>query len=943
MTNTVPTRPARAAPAVVASAGEPRWRARLLGAVELHDGTQRIARFPSRAVAALLARLALAPERAHAREELVELLWPGVALDIGRNRLRQALSTLKSLLEPAGTPGAAVLQADRLAVRVVRGAIGCDAVDFERALRAGHADEARAHYGGELMPGYYDEWIDDERQRLLALYERLPDRAASPAPPPAGESVVSSAGFAPVAITAPLPTYLTRLFGVDMAAARLRALVLSRRLVTLLGPGGSGKTRLAVEVAQSLREPQPWAGEGELAAPFERISFVSLVSCVDAAQLVEASARALQLPPGAGADVAALVPWLAGRRVLLVLDNFEQLVGRAEGIVASLLSQLPALHVLVTSRRALGLDGEQHVAAEPLALPPPDAPPAAAAANPAVALFVDRARAARTDFHLGERNHAAIVALVRALQGLPLAIELAASRVRSFPPAEMVALLAAGEGRAHLALLARGGPRAGHDARHASMAQVIAWSWRLLDAPAQRVMQALTLFPADAGTAAVAAVLGDSVADTAARLDDLVSHTLVRVDSAANAASDAAPRFGLLEPVREFVAETFPAEEADAMATRLWDWLVRWARTLGAHAVPADVAPELPLVHAQLAQAGRAPQAALALALALRRYWETDSLPGRVLAALEDALALASGDALRADAHELLAYLRFGSGQVELARSHAEAALAGAGNEPVRRARALVRRAWVDIAAGWVEDRHSARFVELAADLDEALSLARASGDIEAQARALQQQAIMNGHVHFDTASANLARAEALFAQSQALWLALGDRRQAQARLRNRAQCWLAMGRRAEARAIFEQCEQAAREDGDWVGQMDCQISLSTVMAVPGQWAAALRACRTAIALAWGRWHRHGLAYGLWNAPRLLAHLHKPEAAMKLLAFTVQFWTQGFGPLRPDDERYVRRVRGLVRAQLGAARAEALWHEGAVLDVAAAVRLAQTA
>src|SRR5687767_10296775 len=103
-----------------------RWQVQLLGAVEAISATQRIERFPSRAVAALLARLALAPERTHPREELVELLWPGVALDVGRNRLRQALSTLKSLLEPAGQPGAAVLQADRLAVRVVPGAIACD-------------------------------------------------------------------------------------------------------------------------------------------------------------------------------------------------------------------------------------------------------------------------------------------------------------------------------------------------------------------------------------------------------------------------------------------------------------------------------------------------------------------------------------------------------------------------------------------------------------------------------------------------------------------------------------------------------------------------------------------------------------------------------------------------------------------------------------------------
>ena len=90
-------------------APEPRWQVRLLGAVEASDGVHTITRFPSRAVASLLARMALAPERSHAREELVELLWPGVELAVGRNRLRQVLSTLKSLLEPPGVPGAAVL------------------------------------------------------------------------------------------------------------------------------------------------------------------------------------------------------------------------------------------------------------------------------------------------------------------------------------------------------------------------------------------------------------------------------------------------------------------------------------------------------------------------------------------------------------------------------------------------------------------------------------------------------------------------------------------------------------------------------------------------------------------------------------------------------------------------------------------------------------------
>ena len=209
------------------------------------------------------------------------------------------------------------------------------------------------------------------------------------------------------------------------------------------------------------------------------------------------------------------------------------LVGRAEGTVAALLEQLPLLHLLVTSRRTLGLDGEHGVPAEPLGLPAADASLAAAGANAAVALFVDRARAVRADFHLGERNHRAILALVRALGGLPLAIELAASRVRSFAPADMLTLLAApGTQGAHLALLARGGPRAGHDPRHASMAQVIAWSWQLLDAPAQQLMGVLSLFAADATLAGAAGVLGEDAAGVAARLDELVKHSLARATPA---------------------------------------------------------------------------------------------------------------------------------------------------------------------------------------------------------------------------------------------------------------------------------------------------------------------------------------------------------------------------------------------------------------------------
>ncbi|MEN9626775.1 MAG: hypothetical protein RJA10_1, partial [Pseudomonadota bacterium] len=167
-------------PGPVAEPAGPHWQVRLLGAVEAHRPGQSPTRLPSRAAAPLLARRALAPGRMHPREELVELLWPGVALDVGRNRLRQALSTLKAQLEGQGGP--LVVLADRLGVRAAPGALGCDAVDFERHLRSGDWHRADQAYGGELMPGFYEDWVIEERARLAALADRLDAMPRLPPP-----------------------------------------------------------------------------------------------------------------------------------------------------------------------------------------------------------------------------------------------------------------------------------------------------------------------------------------------------------------------------------------------------------------------------------------------------------------------------------------------------------------------------------------------------------------------------------------------------------------------------------------------------------------------------------------------------------------------------------------------------------------------------------------
>lgn len=913
-----------------APSGAAWWHVRLLGTLQASSRQQQLEHFPTRAVAALLARLALAPARMHPREELVELLWPGVPPQAGRNRLRQALSVLKALLEPPGEQGRQVLVADRQHVRVAPGALSCDVLAFEALAQAGQAAAALALYAGELMPGHYEDWVQEERLRLADLAAGLRERlglgpaparagASAPAAPPAPEAAPE------LAEPAALPRYLTRLFGTEAAAARLRQCVLEQRLVNHVGPGGCGKTRLAVAVAGALRAE----------AAFAAVRFVSLLACRDERTMLEHIARSLGL---SGAQSAAeLLPALQGRPLLLVLDNLEQLAGAARQVLGELLAAAPELHLLCTSRIRLGLDGETLLAAEPLPLPAAGLALQALASNPAVALFVDRARASRADFHLSAGNAATVAALVHELGGLPLAIELAASRVRGFPPAQLLALLRAQPGHAELALLQRRGTRAAQDSRHASINAVLDWSWQLLAPAEQCLMQALALWPADAGLPMLAHAARLAQAQAAALLDELLLHGLLR------RSGTPALRFALAEPVREYVLQGLqgPASPRQRLRRRQLQWLLQWAEQLPPLPAPREVAPELPAIHEQLARGGLP---ALRLAVRLRGHWEHDPLPLRLLQALERALeppaAPGSIDPrLLSQSRELLAYLRFGAGFAELARRHAEAALLAAGAEPGLRARALVRRAWIEVAAGRAGDRAGPQHQQASAWLDEALQLARQGGDREAQARALHQRGVMAGHVHADRQGTDPAAAEALFGSSQALWEALGDRQRANARLRNRAQCWRVLGRTAEAMQAYQRCLETARAEGDWVGQIDCHISMAELLAGQRQWQAALQANQQALALCWQRWFRHGLAYALWNPGLVLAHLRRPEAALQLMAFAADFWISQFGPLGLQDQRELRRVRRLATAQLGAERAQQLWARGQALDVASAVAL----
>ncbi len=972
LTTAAEPKPASTAPAAAATAARSdtrtpsAWHVRLLGDVSLRRGAQQLTHLPSRAATALLARLAMAPERAHAREELIELLWPGVSMSIGRNRLRQVLSVLKAVLEQGAS--APVIVADRLSLRVAPGALSCDVIWFEAAWRAGQHEQARSLYGGELLPGHFDEWIADERLRLTALADRLPALTGLPAAdravPTSGHALAgsargqtadaraASASSQALPSSATVPAYLTRFFGREADSARLRAEVLAHRLVTLVGPGGAGKTRLAAELASGLcGAPRlHWPGPG-VESPFDPLLFVPLVTCTSPIELLQALATVV----GCEADLAAIERGMAGRHALVVLDNAEHLREAVAELAQSLLARLPRLHLLVTSRLVLGIDGERECVLGTLPLTTREPSLAVAAANPAMALFVDRARAARADFQLGPDNLAAVLALVQALDGMPLALELAAARCRTLSPADMVQWLtpatAAAPGAAGrtptpaLDLLARSGPRAHRDPRQASMERVIAWSWELLPAPAQDLLAALTVFRGGGTVAAVAAVCALTPAQAGLHLDLLVSHSLVQVLVQVQRpphAPNQNERYGLLELIREFAAARLAAPRAAALRAAQRQWLLGWARHHGVAPVPALIEPELANVHAAVlgAAADGAAAEAMQLALALRDYWELDGMPPHSQHALEQALAGATPHlpphpplhpwptALRCDAHELLAYTSLGAGDGHHALAHADAALALAGDDPARRGRCLLRRVWVELAADY-------QAAGQAAPLAEVMALAQRTGDQALQARALHQQGILQRYQGKD-----LIQAEALFAQAQALWAALGNQRLAHARLRNRAQCWAAQGLHRQALASFEQCERAARADGDWVGIIDSTLGAATALHALRRWPEAVAVGRECIRVAWHRHHAHGLAYALWNIVHPLLRCGRPADAVGLMAQASQYWTEHMGALSAEDQRDIAKIKRLAGVRLGRSEVEALWHQGSLRSVAQAVAIA---
>lgn len=330
------------------------------------------------------------------------------------------------------------------------------------------------------------------------------------------------------------------------------------RLVTLTGAGGVGKTRLALAVATVL------------SAEVADLTFVSLATVRDPALVISAIAQALGVREDASRSLTdAIVSVLGGRRVLLILDNFEQVL-EAATLVATLLSACPQLQVLVTSRAVLHLSGEHNVGVPPLMLPDPmrDRTFEQLARSPAIRLFVARAAAARAEFNVTETNAPVVAAICERLEGLPLAIELAAARVAHLPLASLQARLE------HSLPLLTGGPRDA-PARQRTMRDAIGWSYDLLSPKAQWLFRRLAVFVGGATLEAIAAIIGEEDWVTVLNgVEPLADQSLlVRTEG-----EDGQPRFRMLEPIREFALDRLIAEREEAEAR---DAHAAWCLTLG--------------------------------------------------------------------------------------------------------------------------------------------------------------------------------------------------------------------------------------------------------------------------------------------------------------------------------------------------------------------------
>jgi predicted ATPase len=603
--------------------------------VAVGDGAWRL-----RKARQLVKMLALAPGHRLHREQVLDLLWrdrePGAAL----NNLHQAVHAARR-----------ALGADAIEVRdeLLRLVADIDVDRFEDAAREARRARTQAAYlaalslyCGEMLPeDRYEDWAAARRDELDELHAQL-------------SAELAALG----AERSRLPADVSSFIGRGRELGELEALLGGTRLLTLAGTGGVGKTRLALELARAVEPSFP-----------DGVALVELAAVADRRFVADAVAAALDVRALAGqGPTDALVEFVAPRAMLLVLDNCEHVLATVARLVDAMLRGAPLLRIVATSREPLHVTGEVVFRVPSLSIPDPDRPHVAGEllGYEAARLFAERGAAASPGFTVDERNAADVARICFRLDGLPLALELAAGRLGALTPGAVAERL-----DTRFRLLRSGNPAA--PTRQQTLAATLDWSHGLLAPEEQLLLRRLAVFAGGFALAAAEVVCaddrlaGDEIADVLARLTE---KSLVAVD-----ADGGDRRYRLLETIRMYAADRLGAAgETVALTARHAQWALALAEREGD-------APTLDREAANLRAAldtvlAREPDLALRLCIALWPFWLRRIDLTEAHERFVEALAAVPGrSARRADALLAVAAFDYRAGALECGRGHVHESL----------------------------------------------------------------------------------------------------------------------------------------------------------------------------------------------------------------------------------------------------------------------------
>ncbi len=698
-----------------------------------------------------------------------------------------------------------------------------------------------------------------------------------------------------------LPAQPTPFIGRTAQIGAVKKLVLNPdvRLVTLLGPGGTGKTRLSLQVAQEVSDSFP---QGEF--------FVPLAEDTNSNQLISRIAQQLEVREAGRPLLENVKDYLRDKRLLLILDNFEQLVSAAP-IVSDLLAAAPHLKILVSSRIALNLHGEHEFPVPPLDLPETlnDLTVENLAENESVILFVERAQAAQPNFVLTNDNAATVAEICRRLDGLPLALELAAARLKILAPQAILARL-----DDRLKLLTGGGRDL--PARHQTLRNTLEWSYSLLNADEKTLYARLSVFVGGFTLEAAETVCNpEGRLDILEGLTSLVNNSLLRQEDTA----EGEPRFGMLETIRAYALERLvDSSEMDALRQQ----------------------------HAQYFGNRIVHQVGLQLFSVTAVHWLNwlEREHDNIRATLTWSLAAPQGIELRAGLVFALNWFWYRRGYFIEGSMWTERVLASPGMQEPSPLRALALASG-GLLAIWlgnqvtalaqlqeglaIEQRYEDEFMLSALLLGNGVALINMGRNNDA--KPLLQEARMNFKelnqsyfyffttVHLGNAELGLGnpeQARALHEEAQAEARALGEGWVLSFALNNLGEVARAQGQYDRARGYYEECQAILRDTGDRGDLARFAHSLGYIAQHEGDFARAESQFRESLTMFRRLGNRRGMAECMAGLASLKARQGQSEWAAVMLAAAETVLKVTGGAWWPADRIEVESSQKIIRSSL---------------------------